>query len=177
MGLFGLFSGKNKEEAEHIDNKSYFDEENDSFILRSLGWPEWPAESWVLTQGMDEITVLSIGLDEDEPVIQEDIPLDQITAVFLDDEDYKHTGFGELKLKRNAKEDLEISYDSGREIARGIAAYVAAWIAESAPEAASAPRLSAEELANELTILQNLLYSGILTQEEFDHKKRQLLGM
>lgn len=37
--------------------------------------------------------------------------------------------------------------------------------------------MSAEEIANELMIYQNLLHSGVLTQEEFDLKKKQLLSL
>ncbi len=42
------------------------------------------------------------------------------------------------------------------------------------PEAAAAPaRISAQELKE----LKELLDSGIITQEEFDAKKKQLLGL
>ncbi len=36
---------------------------------------------------------------------------------------------------------------------------------------------TASELANELSILQNLQFSGLLTQEEFEQKKKQLLEL
>ena len=36
---------------------------------------------------------------------------------------------------------------------------------------------SMDEIANDLGILTNLLYAGSITQEEFDAKKKQLLGL
>jgi len=177
-----FFNRKNKRQ-EQGNNKSYFDEENDSYVLRGMDWPEWPAETWILTNGADEITVLSVSLDEDgnEPIIQTDIPLSEVMAVTLDDEDYRHVGFGELRMQRAGKDDLEIAYDSGYDLARKMYTYLAEWISngtEPVPVAASAvPQLSADELAKELGVLQNLVYSGILTEEEFAHKKRTMLGM
>ena len=52
-------------------------------------------------------------------------------------------------------------------------------VAPAAPAAAPAPAAptSVSEAADDLLKLKELLDAGILTQEEFDAKKKQLLGL
>ena len=47
----------------------------------------------------------------------------------------------------------------------------------TAPSASAAPAESASDLESQLRALKSLLDDGILTQEEFDAKKKQVLGL
>jgi len=66
------------------------------------------------------------------------------------------------------------------EVALKMKAYIESWaplVAASAPVPSAAPVAPGPSAANQIRQLKGLLDDGILTQDEFDQKKRQLLGL
>ncbi|MCL2827460.1 MAG: hypothetical protein FWD99_01840 [Oscillospiraceae bacterium] len=173
------------------EHKSFIDSNTGEIFLRSNRFnpariPMIPTsidkvEEWIISG--NTITIIEFGRHNKE---RKSVPISQLSGVTFEDvaQSGLREGVGFLKLyiaggSGSGHANYTLPFNA-HDIALAQKAHD--YIAEAATKAdfelaTGANTRSAQEITNEIIVLQNMLYSGLITEEEFEHKKKKLLGM
>jgi hypothetical protein len=111
-----------------------------------------------------------IAVFGNKPLTKESMPISQITGVDQTFERYLTVQSHHVRITRANNED--VLYGLGEAAARKIVETINAQTSQSG----SAPSSASIDPIEQLTKLAALLEKGLVTQQEFDDKKRQLLS-